>query len=261
MQAEFSPDEIMATCTSKLIADSEVCFIGTGLPMLAGYLAKATHAPNATLMFESGIIDSEPKELARGVGDFRLVGAAMRVSDLLDALTLLHGGHVDLGMLGCAQIDPFGNINTTAIGSYERPSVRLPGSGGANDIASCAGRTVIIARLDKRRFVEQLDYLTTPGFLSGGDARERAGLSGSGPVAVVTDLCVFGFRDPDRRMFVQSLHPGVNAKDVQECIGFKVDIGNDCPTTEAPTAVELELLRNWIDPEGIYLKSPKARKA
>jgi glutaconate CoA-transferase, subunit B len=261
MRENFSPDEIMATCTSKLFADGEVCFIGTGLPMVAAYLAKATHAPNATLMFESGIIDSEPEDLARGVGDFRLVGAALRVSDLLDVLTLLHGGHVHLGMLGCAQIDPFGNINTTAIGNYNRPTVRLPGSGGANDIASLAGRVVIVARLDKRRFVEKLDYVTTPGFLTGGAARKEAGLPGFGPVAVVTDLCVFGFREPDRHMCVRSIHPGVSAEDIRSRIGFEVEIEKGCPTTEAPTSAELRLLRERIDPHGMYVKSPNTRKA
>lgn len=250
----------MAVCTAREIRDRQVVFIGTGLPMVGAYLAKATTAPRAVLMFESGVIDSSPSELAQGVGDFRLMSAAHRSSDLFDTLTLLHGGHVDLGVLGCAQVDAFGNINTTIIGTYEQPTVRLPGSGGANDIASLAGEFLIVVRQNKRRFVQHLDYLTTPGYLDGPTGRTRAGLPGGGPRAVITDLAVLGFDETSCRMRVASIHPGVTRDDLVENTGFELLIPADVPTTTPPSALELDLLRTRIDPDGVYVRPPQNGK-
>lgn len=250
----------MAVCTSREIRDGQVVFIGTGLPMVGAYLAKATTAPHAVLMFESGIIDSSPSELARGVGDFRLLSAAHRSSDLFDTLTLLHGGHVDLGVLGCAQIDAFGNINTTVIGAYEHPKVRLPGSGGANDIASLARDILIVARQDTRRFVKSLDYLTTPGYLDGPAGRSAAGLPGNGPRAVITDLAVLDFDEASRRMRVRTVHPGVTHADLRVNTGFELVIPTDTPMTRPPSERELDLLRTRIDPDGVYVKPPRTGK-
>ncbi|GAA1869034.1 CoA-transferase subunit beta [Asanoa iriomotensis] len=249
----FSKDEIMTVATSRYIADGDTVFIGTGLPMVAAYLAKATHAPNVALMFESGVLDPRPRSIAKAVGDPRLVSTARRVSGMMDSLLMLQGGRVDLGVLGCAQVDRFGNINTTAIGSYERPSTRLPGSGGANDIASCAKHHLIVTRHNRRTFVESVDYLTTPGHLTGPGARQRAGLPGGGPIGVVTDLGVFGFDARTCEMVVESVHPGVSLDDVRAATAFELAVKPDLSETKPPSDSELDILRTRIDPEGVYL--------
>lgn len=260
MVSPFTRDEMMTVATSRFIEDGWNAFIGTGLPMVAAYLAKATHAPNANLMFESGILAPEPRTIARAVGDPRLQSTARRVSGMLDALLLLHGGNVDFGVLGGAQVDPYGNINSVAVGGegYRRPATRLGGSGGANDIASAAGEFLIVVRHTRRTFVERLDHLTSPGFLDGPGAREAAGLRGRGPVGVVTDLGVFGFHAETKRMSVVSLHPGVRWEDVAGATGFALDRPADLATTAGPAAHELELLRTRIDPTGVYLKADRA---
>jgi glutaconate CoA-transferase, subunit B len=250
---QFSMDEVMTIVTSKFIHDHDTVFIGTGLPMVAAYLAKATHAPSAALLFESGVLDPQPKSIAKAVGDPRLISTARRVSGMLDSLLILHGGRVDLGVLGCAQIDVFGNINTTAIGGYVKPKTRLPGSGGANDIASLAKRHVVVTRHNRRTFVSEVDYITTPGFLAGPGARERAGLPGGGPVGVVTDLCAFAFDSESCTMVLESLHPGVSLDDVRAATGFEVTVSPSLRTTPTPSATELDILRTRIDPEGVYL--------
>jgi glutaconate CoA-transferase subunit B len=248
----------MTIATSKYFHDHDTVFIGTGLPMVAAYFAKATHAPSATLLFESGVLDPEPKSIAKAVGDPRLVSTARRVSGMLDSLLLLHGGRVDLGVLGCAQIDRFGNVNTTAIGDYAKPSTRLPGSGGANDIASMAKRHVIVTRQTKRTFVEKVDYVTSPGFLAGPGAREKAGLPGQGPLGVVTDMAVFGFDGRTCEMTLETLHPGVTLDDVRTASGFDIAVAPSLRTTPPPTAADLEVLRG-IDPQGVYLKAASGR--
>lgn len=260
MVTAVTRDEMMTVATSRFIRDGWSAFIGTGLPMVAAYLAKATHAPNATLMFESGVLAPEPRSIARAVGDPRLQSTARRVSGMLDALLLLQGGNVDFGVLGGAQVDRFGNINSAAVGGegYHRPATRLGGSGGANDIASAAGRFLIVVRHSRRTFVEKVDHLTTPGFLTGPGAREAAGLRGRGPVGVVTDLGVFGFDDTTKRMTAVSLHPGVEWQHVVDATGFALERPDRLVTTEPPSPEELRLLRTRIDPDGIYLKAEKA---
>jgi len=251
---DVTRDELMAVAASREIRDGDLAFIGTGLPMVAAYLAKATHAPNVKLMFESGIIDPKPRELASGVGDYRLALGSPKIAGMAYALSLLQGGRVDLGFLGTAEIDAYGNLNSTVIGPYRHPKVRLAGSGGANDIASMAGRFVIIARLDRRRFVEKLSYLTTPGFLTGPGAREAAGLPGGGPARVITDLAVLGFDPASKRMRIEELFAGVTAAEVQERCGFELMKAPGIAESALPTANQLDLLRRVIDPDGIYLK-------
>jgi glutaconate CoA-transferase subunit B len=246
----------MAVATARFIQDRQRLFIGTGLPMIAAYLAKSTHAPQSVLVFESGVFDARPRELARGVGDPRLVVSAPYVSGMFDALMLLHGGRIDLGILGAAQVDPFGNINTTVIGEYRHPKVRLPGSGGANDIASLAQAVLIVTRHEPRKFVARLDYVTTPGHLYGTTGREAAGLRGAGPIGVVTDLCVMTFAPATKRMVVESLHPGVTFEEVQDSTGFDLEPAPNFGTTIRPSAEEIELLRTVIDPAGIYVTKP-----
>ncbi|MCO5063565.1 MAG: 3-oxoadipate--succinyl-CoA transferase subunit B [Rhizobiaceae bacterium] len=248
-----NPDALMAIAASREIANGEVAFIGTGLPMVAAYLAKATHAPEVTLVFESGIIDPAPLELATGVGEYRLAYGATSIKGTRAALSLLQQGKIDIGFLGTAEIDPYGNLNSTVIGDYRKPRVRLPGSGGANDIASMAGRTVIIARTGKRRFVEKLNYITTPGHLTGPGARAAAGLPGGGPVHIITDMGVLGFDPKTLRMRAERLFPGVTLAQLQEGIGFHLEPCETLAEEPQPDSQILDLLRA-IDPAGIYIK-------
>ncbi len=254
---ECTRQEIMAVAAARELRDREVAFIGTGLPMIAAYLAKFTHAPGLTLIFESGIVGARPRGLAIGVGDFKLVSHCQMATSLYYALGLLQGGRVDVGFLGAAEVDQYGNINSTAIGDYRRPKVRLPGSGGANDIASLAKRVILIVMHQRRKFVEKVQYLTTPGYLSGGDARERAGLLGGGPSRVITDLAILGFEPVSKRMQLESLHPGVTLDEVRKETGFELLVPSRFPATEPPTREQIRLLREKIDPEGEYLAPPE----
>lgn len=253
MADSITRDEYMAVAASREIRDGEVALIGTGLPMVAAYLAKATHAPNMTMVFESGIIDPQPIDLATGVGDYRLLHGATQIAGTWFALSLVQQGKVDIGFLGTAEIDPYGNLNTTVAGEYRRPTVRLPGSGGANDMASSAKRVVIIGRQDTRRFVEKLQYVTTPGFLDGPGGRERAGLPGGGPVRVITDRAILGFDPSTKRMRIEALYPGGSVADVQANTGFPLDVVSPLGEATVPSAEQLHLLRNVIDPYGIYI--------
>jgi glutaconate CoA-transferase subunit B len=254
---EFTTLELMAVCGSRQIKNYEVVFIGTGLPLIAAMLAKKTHAPNAKIVYEAGFIDSNAKDIALSIADSRLGYHAAGAIGLIETLGLmLQGGHVDLGFVGAAQIDEYGNINTTYIGSFEKPTVRLPGSGGGNDIISSARRVVAIMTHEKRKMVKKLDYLTSPGFLDGPGAREKAGLLGGGPSLVVTNLCQMDFDPETKRIRLATVHPGVTVQQVVENSGFDLIIPEDVPTTELPTCEELALLRA-IDPTGIYI--PRAR--
>jgi len=253
MSANPTRDELMAVAASREIRDGEVAFIGTGLPMVAGYLAKATHAPSVILVFESGIIDPKPVDLATGVGDYRLLHGATQVAGTWYALSLLQQGKIDIGFLGTAEIDPYGNLNSTAIGGYPKPKVRLPGSGGANDMASMAKRIVIICRHDKRRFVEKVQYITTPGYLDGPGVRERTGLPGGGPVRVITDRAILGFDPKTKRMRLEAIYPGGSVDDVIANTGFELAMAERIEQVAAPTAEQLHLLRDVIDPTGIYI--------
>jgi glutaconate CoA-transferase subunit B len=254
---DFNTLELMAVCGSRLIKNGEVVFIGTGLPMIAALLAKKTHAPSARIVFEAGFIDSNAKDIALSIADSRLGWRASAAIGLFETLGLmLQGGHVDLGFVGAAQIDEYGNINTTYIGSFEKPSVRLPGSGGGNDIASSAKRTVIIMTHEKRKMVKKLDYLTSPGFLDGPGAREKAGLRGGGPSLVVTNLCQMDFDPKTKRVRLATVHPGVSVEQVLDNTGFDLIVPKDVLITDMPTCEELDLLRA-IDPTGIYIPRTK----
>jgi glutaconate CoA-transferase subunit B len=249
----ITTDEIMVYIASHSFKDEKVALVGTGLPMIAAFLAKLTHAPNCKLIFESGVMDSRSRHMATGVGDFPLVSRAVKTSSLFDSLSLLQRGNIDLGFLGAAEIDPYGNINSTVIGDYKSPKVRLPGSGGANDIASLAKRVVIMVKHQKRKFKEKLHYVTTPGFLEGPQSREKYGLQGQGPERVITDLGVFAFDNQSKRMKIESLHPGVTLEQVKENTGFELGgIEETIPTTELPSEDILQKIRS-LDPNGIYI--------
>ena len=247
----------MAVCGSRAIQNGDVVFIGTGLPMVAALLAKRTHAPGAKIVFEAGFIDSNAKDIALSIADSRLGYRASGAIGLIETLGLmLQGGHVDVGFVGAAQIDKYGNINTTYIGPFAKPAVRLPGSGGGNDIASSAKRIVVIMTHEKRKMVNQLDYLTSPGFLTGPGAREKAGLLGGGPSLVVTNLCQMDFDPETKCMKLATVHPGVSAEQVIESTEFEIIVPSKVPSTNCPNREELRLLRA-IDPDGIYI--PRAK--
>jgi glutaconate CoA-transferase subunit B len=254
---EFSTLELMAVCGSRAIKDGEVVFVGTGLPMIAALLAKRTHAPRAKIVFEAGFIDSNAKDVALSIADSRLGYRASGAIGLIETLGLmLQGGHVDVGFVGAAQIDMYGNLNTTYIGSFEKPTVRLPGSGGGNDIMSSAKRTVVIMTHEKRKMVRKLDYLTSPGFLGGFGAREKAGLVGGGPSLVVTNLCQMDFEPRTKRLRLATAHPRVSVQQVIENTEFDLIVPTAVPSTDLPTCDELTLLRA-IDPNRIYIPRTK----
>ena len=254
---QFSTLELMAVCGSRQIRNGDVVFIGTGLPLIAAMLAKKTHAPKAKIVYEAGFIDSNAKDIALSIADSRLGYGAAAAIGLIETLGLmLQGGHVDVGFVGAAQIDEYCNINTTLIGSFDKPTVRLPGSGGGNDIISSAKRIVVIMTHEKRKMVKKLDYLTSPGFLDGPGARERAGLLGGGPSLVVTNLCQMDFDPKTKRIRLATVHPGVTSQQVVENSGFDLIVPETVPETQLPTLEELKLLRE-IDPTGIYI--PRSR--
>lgn len=257
MQSENSQDytalEMMAVAAARRIKDHEVIFVGTGLPMLASMLALNTHAPHAVIMYESGYVGCRNRDTARIIGDIRLMLNLTQVTTMVDVLGLLQSGRVDVGFLGGAQIDKYGNINATAIGDYNHPKVRLPGSGGAVDIATNAKRLLIIVNHEKRRFPEKVDYVTSPGWLSGADSRHEAGLRWGGPDKVITDLAVMGFDEHSRRMRLENLHPGATTEKVRSETGFELIVPDTVPSTSPPTKEEVRILRQVVDPTGFFL--------
>ncbi|MFX1562159.1 MAG: CoA-transferase subunit beta [Promethearchaeota archaeon] len=251
--SKYTSTEMMAVCGAHAVHDGERVFAGTGLPVLGAMLAKVTHAPNAIIIYEGGNVDCQNKDLALSVADSRLCYRAAASIGLIETLGyLMMGGRVDVGFLGAAQIDEYGNINTSYIGEFEAPKVRLPGSGGGNDIASSAGRIILMFTHDTRKFVKKLDYVTSPGHLSGPGSREKLGLIGGGPALVVTDKCQMDFDKKTKRIQLKSVHPGVTVDWVKENVMFDLIVPKRVPTTPEPTELELEKLRG-LDPQRIYL--------
>lgn len=246
---ECTRNEMMIAAAARQIREGEVAIVGTGLPMAATALAMHTHAPNLNYIVETGIGDLMPMHACLSVADTRLLGAAKPsfVRNILESLGfLVQKGLADLGFLGGAQIDMFGNLNATCVGDYDKPSKRFPGSGGANPIASCAKRILIIIRHEKRRFLERVEYITSPGYLTGGDSRVEAGLRGGGPDKVITDLGIMDFEPESKRMRVISLHPGVTREKIQEATGFPLLFAPEVAVTPAPTPEEMSIMRNKI---------------
>ena|SRR5579883_525988 len=254
MTADISPTERLACTAARLMKGGATVFIGTGVPMLAAALARALYAPDLIPVFEFGGVGSTLERLPLGVGEastFRRAVAALGICDVMEAA---QRGAIREGFLGGAQIDPYGNLNTTVIGAYERPAVRLPGSGGANDVGSLCWRTIILMKHERKRFVEKLDFLTTPGYLDGPGARERAGLPpGAGPHRVVTDLGVFDFEPISKRMRLIAVNPGVSISRVRAETGFSLKIGSRVRRNPDPTPRELRTLRRKIDPGRAFL--------
>jgi len=228
--------------------------VGVGLPNLACNLARRTHAPSLRMIYEAGVIGAQPERLPLSIGDPTLVSGATGVCSMYDIFTLyLQRGNVDVGFLGGAQIDRFGNINATVIGSYNKPKVRLPGSGGSMEMAAWANRCYVMTPHQKRRFPEKVDFCTSAGFLGGRKEREAARLRGGGPQAVVTDL---GILEPDEsgELALAALHPGASVEQAQANTGWPLKVSENLRYTEPPTDFELKILREELDPQGIYLK-------
>lgn len=253
MTQQYSPSELLICLSSRVMEDGTTAFIGTGIPMLAASLAQAMHAPNLVPIFEFGGTGAILEKLPLAVGDMRTYNKALAASGICDVMETAQRGFVEFGFLGGAQIDKYGNLNSTVIGDHKHPKVRLPGSGGANDVGSACWRTIAIMIHDKRRFMEKIDFITTPGFLSGPGAREEAGLPrNTGPYRVVTSLGVLGYDDETKRMKLLSVNPGVTVEKVIENTGFELLFADNITQNEPPTNEELRILREKVDPDGLY---------
>src|SRR5881394_2411518 len=240
----------MICCAARALEDNRTVAVGTGVPCAAAMLAQRTHAPDLTILFEAGGVAPQLPTMPISVGDSRTFYRACMAKSMADVMETCQRGLIDYTFLGGAQIDAYGNLNSTMIGKdYARPKVRFPGSGGANDLASLCWRVLVVTNHDRRRFVEKLDFLTTPGYLTGPGAREAAGLPpGTGPYRVITDLAVLGYHEETRRMMVLSLHPGVSLEQVQANTGFELGAAEPLAVTAPPTAEELRILREEVDP-------------
>lgn len=249
----YSQNELMIAAAARELQGARVAFVGVGLPNIVCNLAQRSHSPSLELVYEAGVFGARPARLPLSIGDPTIVtgsASAMGMSDLFQFY--LQRGLIDVGFLGAAQIDRFGNINTTVIGDYNHPKVRLPGSGGAAEISVLARRILVITRLSKRAFVPRVDFITSPGHLDGGNARSKLNVPGRGPEAVITDLCILRFADDTREMMVTCLHPNVTPEKVQENIGWQVRFAEHVETTPEPTERELQLIRDELDPHGLY---------
>src|SRR6202050_3225144 len=246
----YNAMELMICCAARLLEDGRTVAVGTGSPCAAAMLAQRTAAPNLVIFFEAGGVAPELPTMPISVGDSRTFYRAVMATSMADVMETCQRGMMDYTFLGGAQIDAFGNLNSTMIGKdYRHPKIRLPGSGGANDLASFCWRILVVTNHDRRRFVEKLDFLTTPGYLTGPGAREAAGLpAGTGPYRVITDLAVMGYHEQTRRMEILSLHPGVSLDQVREATGFELGVCQPLQTTPPPNDQELRILRDEVDP-------------
>ncbi|MDQ6793707.1 MAG: CoA-transferase subunit beta [Chloroflexota bacterium] len=256
--APFSKSEMMIVAAARELAGQHVCFVGVGLPNIAVNLAQRTVAPDLELVYEAGVFGARPARLPLSIGDPTIVTGATAVTSMFELFAFyLQGGLVDVGFLGAAQIDRLGNINTTVIGDYASPTTRLPGSGGACEIAINARNVFVIMRQSKRSFVERIDFRTSPGNVGGAEnaarIRKEQGWLGRGPSVVVTDLGIYRFGD-DGEMRLESLHPGATVEQVQDTVGWNVAVSPSLALTAAPTDRELQLIRVELDPGGVYTK-------
>jgi glutaconate CoA-transferase, subunit B len=255
MAMDYTPAEMMTVVAARELRDGEVVFVGIGLPNLACNLARATHAPNLLLIYESGAVGAIPERLPVSIGDPALVTGSLMVCSMADVFqSLLQNGRIEVGFLGAAQIDRYANINTTVVGGYHRPTVRLPGSGGAAEIAIHARRTVVISRLDRRAFPEHVDFITSPGHRSHGQSRSDLKMPGAGPTKVVTDKAVLEPESDSGELVLTALYPGVEPDDVKQCIGWPLRTRDRLATVDPPTERELYLLREVLDPDRVYLQ-------
>jgi glutaconate CoA-transferase subunit B len=256
MDFEYTPFELMAAAGARELKDGEVVCVGLGLPIVASFLAKRTHAPNITILLELGVVDPEPIEVGvDGLSDPRIWYRAKCHTSFADMLgSVLHRGLVDVGFLGALEVDAYGNLNTTLLGNPEGKFRRFTGSGGGNDIASCAQRTILTIRHEARKLNEAVSFITSPGYLRGGSAREDLRLPG-GPSRVITDKAVLGFDPQTKRMRLESIHPNTTLEDVLSNMNFKPIVPDELPITPLPTAEDVRLIREEIDPEKAYAGS------
>ncbi|MCO5183079.1 MAG: CoA-transferase subunit beta [Anaerolineae bacterium] len=249
----YSPSELMIVSASRALQGNRVVFVGVGLPNIACNLARRDHSPDIELVYESGVFGAHPARLPLSIGDPTLVSDATSVTSIDDLFLLyLQGGRVDVALLGGAQIDRFGNLNTTVIGDYTNPKIRLPGSGGACEIAANAKQIFMIMRLKRRAFIEKLDFCTSPGHLDGVMRRSDLGLPGNGPALVITDRALFNFDNPSREMMLIELAPGESVDSVRADVGWDVRVSADVRMMTPPTPEELAIIREQLDPAGLY---------
>lgn len=250
----YNPSELLICTASRLMADNTTAFIGTGIPMLAASLAQKMHAPNLVTVFEFGGTGAILEKLPLAVGGECTFNRAIAASGICDVVETAQRGFIEYGFLGGAQIDPYGNLNSTVIGDHGRPKVRLPGSGGGNDVGSHCWQTIAIMRHDRKRFVEKVDFITTPGYLSGPGAREAAGLPpDTGPYRVVSSLGVLGYHPVSKRMMLLATQPGVKVEQVLENTGFELLVAEDVAENPPPTPEELRILREEVDKDKLYI--------
>jgi glutaconate CoA-transferase subunit B len=252
-ESNYTPSELMAVAGARELQDRQVVAVGLGLPVVASFLAKKTHAPNMTMLFELGVIDPEPVHPGVGLADPRVWYRAKSLSSFVDILgSILHNDRVDVGFLGGLEVDQYGNLNTSLVGDPRGQFRHMIGSGGANDIASCAKRTIIIMRHEARKLKQAISFITSPGYISGGNSRAQAGLHG-GPSRVITDKAIFGFHPETKQMTLVSIHPGNSLEDVLATMGFSPVLPSQIPTTEPPEKEQLRLIREVIDPMKMYM--------
>jgi glutaconate CoA-transferase, subunit B len=248
----YTAAELLTILSARELKNGQVVFAGVGIPLLAATLAQRLDCPGLTILFEGGVIGAfiEPGKLPPSTNDQRCTKRANMVLGSAEVLLLLQRGYVDVGFMGGAQIDQFGNLNSSFIGDPENPKTRLPGTGGGNDISSLA-QMIVAMKHEKRRFVEHVDFITSPGWIEGDDTRQKSGLAAGGMHRVVTDLAVFGFDETTRRMKVLALNPGVSRDQVQDSTGFELQFDDDLGTTAPPSVHELGVVRE-LDPERLY---------
>lgn len=253
--AAYTPSELMTVQAARELADGDVVFVGIGLPNLACNLARATHAPNLVMIYESGAVGAVPDRVPPSIGDPSLVTGSLMVCSMSDVFQLfLQNGKIQAGFLGGAQVDRYGNINTTVVGSYAQPKVRLPGSGGACEIAVHAVRTVIVMKLNKRAFPERVDFITSPGMRCGDASRKELGMPGRGPVKVITDK---GILEPDEatgELCLTAIYPGLTVDDLRDSVGWPLVIREPLRAVDLPTQEEITLLREKLDPKRLHIK-------
>ena len=251
---EYNSMELMITIAARNLEDGAAVVVGTGAPCAAAMLAQKTRSPDLIIMFEAGGVAPILPSMPISVGDSRTVHKALKATTMVEIMGFCQAGMVDYCFLGGAQIDRYGNMNSTVIGDFYKPKARFPGSGGANDLASFCWRTMVMTPQDRRRFTEKLDFRTTPGYLEGGNSRYEAGLPpGTGPYRVITNLGVFGYHSESKEMMLLSVHPGVTVQDVRDNTGFEILIPDEYTVTEEPEEEELGLLRGEVDPRGYII--------
>jgi glutaconate CoA-transferase subunit B len=251
----YTPREIMTIAAAREIQDGEIVFCGTGISMLAAMAAKHISAPNSVIFFETGAVDARLDEVPMSVADSRVMFGTAVNGSLIDAFSFMQNsrtGRKVVGILGAAQIDKFGNLNSTVIGDHAEPDVRFSGSGGACDAAAFVNRTIIFMQQEKRKFVPEVDYMTSPGWMSGPGSREAVGLPPGGPSAVVTNMAVLGFDENTREMYLRNHYPGVSPEQVSENMGFQVDLSRSAEL-RPPSDKELRILRELCDPQRLIL--------